>query len=322
MLSKPKSRAVARQQLGDVDVERQQIANRVAVFGAVQPMHDVAARACSCPARRDRASRRASVVKPTYSASVGCGMPCGGIARTLSLRSTRSHVAACGSRSSRLAVSRFTGSLAGCGLRLLWQPTQYCFSQARCFAASAGDGRRRCAAGAARGAAAAPALARSAPTARCAAPTAPAAPTARAARGADPDERRADQDLLHCVVLVRLLLVLLLSRSAAAAAARGAGSFGPSPISSRTAAITSSRVSRLRPIRARVGVVARRRRRLGLLGQQQRRQVVLVTASSFAPAATSARMIATCRAVHRLMQRRRRRPAPWRSGSRRRRAAP
>ena len=41
-------------------------------------------------------------------------MPCGGIARTLSLRSTRSHVAACGSRSSRLAdleVDRIVGRL-------------------------------------------------------------------------------------------------------------------------------------------------------------------------------------------------------------------
>ena len=37
-------RAVARQQPGHVDVERQQIANRVAVFSAVQAMHDVAAR--------------------------------------------------------------------------------------------------------------------------------------------------------------------------------------------------------------------------------------------------------------------------------------
>ena len=52
--------AVARQQRGDVDVERQQIANRVAVLGAVQPMHDVAARACSALPRRDRAIPTAS----------------------------------------------------------------------------------------------------------------------------------------------------------------------------------------------------------------------------------------------------------------------
>ena len=66
----------------------------------------------------------------TYSASVGCGMPCGGIARTLSLRSTRSHVAACGSRSSRLAVSRLTGSFAGCGRGCCGSRRKYCFSQA------------------------------------------------------------------------------------------------------------------------------------------------------------------------------------------------
>src|SRR5262245_54210786 len=78
-----------------------------------------------------RSSELASqVVKPAYSASVGCGMPCGGIARTLNLRSTRSQVAACGSRLLRLAVSRLTGSLAGDAVLLLWQLMQYCLSQA------------------------------------------------------------------------------------------------------------------------------------------------------------------------------------------------
>ena len=53
--------AVARQQLGDVDVEREQIANRVAVFGAVQTVDHVAARACCAPAHArssDAASQR------------------------------------------------------------------------------------------------------------------------------------------------------------------------------------------------------------------------------------------------------------------------
>jgi len=79
-----------------------------------------------------------ALLGPTYSGSVGCGVPCGGMARTLSFLRTRSQVAACGSRSSRLGDSRFTGSLAGCGLRVLWQPTQYLFSQARCVAAAVG----------------------------------------------------------------------------------------------------------------------------------------------------------------------------------------
>ena len=88
---------VARQQLGDVDIERQQIANGVGVLSAVQTMHDVRPGVLlPCQARSSELASQ--VVNPAYSASVGCGMPCGGIARTLSLRSTRSHVAACGSR--------------------------------------------------------------------------------------------------------------------------------------------------------------------------------------------------------------------------------
>ena len=53
--------AVARQQRGDVDVERQQIANRVAVLGAVQPVHDVAARRALALPTRDRATSASHV---------------------------------------------------------------------------------------------------------------------------------------------------------------------------------------------------------------------------------------------------------------------
>ena len=51
-------------------------------------------------------------------------MPGGGIARTLSLRSTRSQVAASFRGVSRLADSRLSGSLPGCGERPLWHDTQ------------------------------------------------------------------------------------------------------------------------------------------------------------------------------------------------------
>src|SRR4051812_50192080 len=67
-------------------------------------------------------------------------MPWGGIARTLSLRSTRSQVAACATGSSRLAASRFTGSLLGWAVRLLWQLTQYWVTQARESAGSPAGG--------------------------------------------------------------------------------------------------------------------------------------------------------------------------------------
>ena len=101
-------------------------------------MHDVAARACSCLPTRGRAMPAASVVKRDV---LGFGrvrhalrrhradaelaedaLPGGGV---------RQQVVEAG----RLEID---GSSAGdCGLRVLWQPTQYWFNQARCFAASA-----------------------------------------------------------------------------------------------------------------------------------------------------------------------------------------
>src|SRR5437868_6728834 len=80
------------------------------------------------------------LVKPAYSASAGRGKPGGGIARTLSLRSTRSQVLAFASRSSKLAALRLTGSSLGEDTRSLWHPTQYLSSIARYLSASAAVG--------------------------------------------------------------------------------------------------------------------------------------------------------------------------------------
>ena len=58
----------------------------------------------------------------------GVGEPCGGIAPTPSFLTTRSHVAASAPGSAKLALSSASGAPAGSGLRVLWQPTQYCAS--------------------------------------------------------------------------------------------------------------------------------------------------------------------------------------------------
>jgi hypothetical protein len=71
------------------------------------------------PSQARSSDPASQVVKPTYSLSVGCGTPWGGIARAPSLRSTRSQVSACDNRSSKLADSRFTGASAGDFVRLL-----------------------------------------------------------------------------------------------------------------------------------------------------------------------------------------------------------
>jgi hypothetical protein len=102
------------------------------------------------PSQARSSDPASQLVKPRYSPSVGCGTPWGGIARAPSLRSTRSHVSACGNTSSRLADSRLTGDSAGDAVRLLWQPTQFLFNHVRYFAASAacdGDDCEDCTAG-------------------------------------------------------------------------------------------------------------------------------------------------------------------------------
>jgi hypothetical protein len=54
----PEVGAIARQQVGHVDIERQQVTNGVAVFGAVEPMNDVdARRALACPRAIERIPR-------------------------------------------------------------------------------------------------------------------------------------------------------------------------------------------------------------------------------------------------------------------------
>ena len=73
------ARIVGRQQRRDVDLERQQIANRVGVLGAVQPVRQRPARIRRRRARRDRASSRATRPAPCALAASGRGMPAGGI---------------------------------------------------------------------------------------------------------------------------------------------------------------------------------------------------------------------------------------------------
>ena len=182
-------------------------------------------------------------------------MPCGGIARTLSLRSTRSHVAASASTSSRLAVSSLSGSFAGSGVRSLWQPTQYLLDprlvlggvgrSAACGAVAAwtGAAAARTPDGAAASCACSPLrrsrCLRTRPTSsRACAPSSSDAPAQTSGRAQDAPSSSAPRPLSA------LLVSSFFFSHGGSGGGCGAGSSAFSPISSRTAAIISSRVLR------------------------------------------------------------------------------
>ena len=87
MLSKPLRRIVRRQQRRDVDVEIQQVADRIRVFGAVQPMEDDGPGLMRAAALRSISASSQSR-SPSYSASGGRCMSGGGITPARSLRTT------------------------------------------------------------------------------------------------------------------------------------------------------------------------------------------------------------------------------------------
>ena len=84
MLSKPYAESSGGSSDDVIDVERQQIADRVGVFGAVQPVEQRPARDWACAA----AARSSAVVSHATSAARVCrvrrGAPCGGIIPTRS----------------------------------------------------------------------------------------------------------------------------------------------------------------------------------------------------------------------------------------------
>ena len=84
---------VGRQQRCDVDVEIEQIANRVRVLGAIQAPQRRRGRDSRRPSRRarSRATRRTTRRSRRRAAASSCG----GIVRVLSLRTTRSRISAC-----------------------------------------------------------------------------------------------------------------------------------------------------------------------------------------------------------------------------------
>ena len=269
-------------------------------------MHDVAAGRAACLPTRDRASRRASVVNAGV---LGFGRMRHALRRHRAHAQLAQHAlprrapAAAGRRG--WPISRFTGSfgrLTACGCCGSRRSTDSATPDIsprrprRRRAAPCGRSRLRPLRGA--GCARGRARRRRAARSRCAAQH----------RGADPDERPRCHDLLHCV--------------------------GSRPASSSSFFVFLSRRRqrrrhRRRIVRAELHQLAQRgddvltRVALRLLGVRESLllpgggggsgfsasssgvRLSLLTASSFAPAAASARMIATCRAVHRLMQRRR-----------------
>ena len=284
MLSKPKSPPSLGSSAVDVDVERQQIADGVAVLGAVQPVHDVACPGWPCPATRDRATRQPRRERRRSSASVGCGMPCGGIARTLSLRSTRSHVARVGRQvvqAGRFEVDRIVGRLrvpvvVAADAVLLDPGLLLRRASAGAVRGACGPARRPCRAAAG---------ARSRDRARPAGAGARRAaercrPARQQHRGADPERGPRSRSTFFIQAASSsagrpaFFSSSSLTPAAAAAAAPGRSGRAPSARAPRRSLLRACCC--LRAIRCRVVVVARRRRRLRLLGQQQRRQVVLV----------------------------------------------
>ena len=87
---------VGRQPGGGIDFERQQIADRVLVLGAIQSMKRLgAARVRVGGRRRDRGRLRATRRSRRSPAAAGRGMPAGGIRPARSLTTTFSHSAPC-----------------------------------------------------------------------------------------------------------------------------------------------------------------------------------------------------------------------------------
>ena len=103
---------VRRQHLAHVDIERQQIANGVGVFGAVEPMERraVPGSGLICPTRSRSAIMDA--ISRSYVASSGRGAPRGGISRLRSLRRIFSQVSPWASRWARSSAGRFSFALA------------------------------------------------------------------------------------------------------------------------------------------------------------------------------------------------------------------
>ena len=123
------ARVVRRQQRRDVDLEVEQVANRVGVLGPIQPVQHHRARAGRAGGVRDRsplrASRAAPRTRPAAAAArraaasrrrAACGRP------SPTARRGRRRVARSAPRSDRFAVLT----------RSLWQVTQYLSSSARC----------------------------------------------------------------------------------------------------------------------------------------------------------------------------------------------
>ena len=102
-------RIVRRQERRDVDVEREQVANRVGVLAAVQPMQDRRARDSDARRPRRRAALQARDCRRRYVASSGRRAPCGGIDRACSLRDDVLPDVRGQRRPARRRVSRATG---------------------------------------------------------------------------------------------------------------------------------------------------------------------------------------------------------------------
>ena len=96
---------LVRNERSSVDLEREQIADRVRVFGAVQPVNGHASGIRLRLGRSHRAPISSSGNHVRYAAASGRGAPAGGISRVRSLLATFSHVSAASPSASTSIVS-------------------------------------------------------------------------------------------------------------------------------------------------------------------------------------------------------------------------
>ena len=129
MLSKPSAMSSAGRNSRRIEVDRQQIANRVRVFLAVEPVQHDLVRHVRLAGGLDRASPRARRPASRRPRRPAARAPGGGMTRPRSLRTAFSNTSACWPIPSGVSPSKLTPPVLA---RSLWHPTQYWLIVASC----------------------------------------------------------------------------------------------------------------------------------------------------------------------------------------------
>ena len=128
MLSNPLLSSSAGSRSVGVDVEIEQVADGVAVLGAVQAVERACGPGWAAPARRAIERLSSDVTKASSVAASGRGMPCGGIMPPCSFLHDLLPDLGASAASAEFASCRATGRRSSA--RSLWQVTQYFWTSA------------------------------------------------------------------------------------------------------------------------------------------------------------------------------------------------